>query len=75
MVLGADAQTLSWSYVLVDFPRLKKSETPAARAIAAAQFPTVAEDTGGVVKGCAGSTRGGFPCGDRGTAPGARAVA
>jgi beta-lactamase superfamily II metal-dependent hydrolase len=37
LVLGADAQTLSWSYVLVDFPFLRKSETPAAKAIAAAQ--------------------------------------
>jgi hypothetical protein len=37
LVLGADAQTLSWSYVLVDFPYLRKSETAAAEAIAAAQ--------------------------------------
>ena len=36
LILGADAQTLSWSYVLTDFPYLRKSDTPAARAIAAA---------------------------------------
>jgi beta-lactamase superfamily II metal-dependent hydrolase len=37
LVLGADAQTLSWAYVLVDFPFLRQSDTPAAKAIAAAQ--------------------------------------
>jgi beta-lactamase superfamily II metal-dependent hydrolase len=37
LVLGADAQTTSWAYVLGDFPFLHKSETPAAKAIAAAQ--------------------------------------
>jgi competence protein ComEC len=37
LVLGADAQTVSWSYVMVEFPFLRKSETPAAKAIAAAQ--------------------------------------
>jgi beta-lactamase superfamily II metal-dependent hydrolase len=37
LILGGDAQTLSWAYVLADFPFLRKSETPAARAIAAAQ--------------------------------------
>jgi len=37
LVLGADAQTTSWSYVLGDFPFLFKSDTPAAKAIAAAQ--------------------------------------
>jgi beta-lactamase superfamily II metal-dependent hydrolase len=37
LILGADAQTLSWAYVLADFPFLRKSETPAAKAIAAAQ--------------------------------------
>jgi ribonuclease BN (tRNA processing enzyme) len=36
LVLGADAQTLSWSYVLTDFPFLRRSDTPAAKAIAAA---------------------------------------
>ena len=36
VVLGGDAQTLSWSYVLTDFPFLMKSNSPAARAIAAA---------------------------------------
>jgi hypothetical protein len=36
LILGADAQTLSWSYVLTDFPSLKQSDTPAAKAIAAA---------------------------------------
>ncbi len=40
LVLGADAQTLSWSYVLVDFPLLFKSGTPAAKAIGAAQADT-----------------------------------
>ena len=37
LVLGADAQTTSWAFALVDFPFLRKSDTPAARAIAAAQ--------------------------------------
>jgi hypothetical protein len=37
LVLGADAQTTSWAFVLGDFPFLFKSETPAAKAIAAAQ--------------------------------------
>jgi len=37
LVLGADAQTTSWAYVLADFPFLRKSDTPAAKAIAAAQ--------------------------------------
>lgn len=36
LILGADAQTLSWSYVLTDFPFLKHSDTPAAKAISAA---------------------------------------
>jgi hypothetical protein len=37
LILGADAQTISWSYVVSDFPFLRGSETPAAKAIAAAQ--------------------------------------
>jgi beta-lactamase superfamily II metal-dependent hydrolase len=37
LILGGDAQTLSWAYALADFPFLRKSDTPAARAIAAAQ--------------------------------------
>lgn len=37
LVMGADAQTTSWAFVLMDFPFLRKSETPAAKAIAAAQ--------------------------------------
>ncbi len=37
LILGADAQTTSWAYVLGDFPFLHRSETPAAKAIAAAQ--------------------------------------
>jgi ribonuclease BN (tRNA processing enzyme) len=37
MVLGADAQTTSWAFVLEDFPFLHRSETPAAKVIAAAQ--------------------------------------
>jgi competence protein ComEC len=37
LILGADAQTTSWAYVLGDFPFLHKSGTPAAKAIAAAQ--------------------------------------
>jgi hypothetical protein len=36
VVLGADAQTLSWSYVLADFPYLAKSTTPVAQALKAA---------------------------------------
>jgi beta-lactamase superfamily II metal-dependent hydrolase len=36
VVLGGDAQTLSWSYVLTDFPFLMKSNSPSAAAIAAA---------------------------------------
>jgi hypothetical protein len=36
LILGADAQTLSWSYVLTDFPYLPKSSTSAAKAIKAA---------------------------------------
>jgi beta-lactamase superfamily II metal-dependent hydrolase len=36
MVLGADAQTLSWSYVAVDFPQLHTSHSAAAKAIKAA---------------------------------------
>ncbi len=36
LVLGGDAQTVSWSFVLTDFPYLRKSDTPAAKAIAAA---------------------------------------
>jgi len=36
LVLGADAQTLSWSYLLTDFPELPRSDTAAARAIKAA---------------------------------------
>jgi beta-lactamase superfamily II metal-dependent hydrolase len=36
LILGADAQTLSWSYVMVDFPYLPASNTEAAKAIAAA---------------------------------------
>lgn len=36
LVLGGDAQTLSWSYVLTDFPQLHASHSGAARAIAAA---------------------------------------
>lgn len=36
LVLGGDAQTLSWSHVMVDFPYLPSSDTEAARAIAAA---------------------------------------
>jgi hypothetical protein len=37
VVLGGDAQTESWSHTLADFPRLRKSESPAAKAIGAAQ--------------------------------------
>lgn len=36
VVLGGDAQTLSWSYVLTDFPYLMKSNSASAEAIAAA---------------------------------------
>jgi hypothetical protein len=36
LVLGADAQTLSWSYVLADFPYLAASSSEAAKAIKAA---------------------------------------
>ncbi len=36
LILGGDAQTLSWSYVMVDFPYLPASKTEAARAIAGA---------------------------------------
>ena len=36
MVLGGDAQTLSWSYVLTDFPFLMKSNSASSAAIAAA---------------------------------------
>jgi hypothetical protein len=33
LMLGADAQTLSWSYLLTDFPYLADSSTAAAKAI------------------------------------------
>jgi hypothetical protein len=33
LVLGADAQTLSWSYVFADFPFLKASDSAIAKAI------------------------------------------
>ena len=36
LVLGGDAQTLSWSYVLTDFPFLVKSNSASSAAIAAA---------------------------------------
>jgi beta-lactamase superfamily II metal-dependent hydrolase len=36
LILGADAQTLSWSYVLTDFPQLHTDENAAAKAIQAA---------------------------------------
>jgi hypothetical protein len=36
LILGADAQTLSWSYVLTDFPYLAASTSEAAKAIKAA---------------------------------------
>lgn len=36
LILGADAQTLSWSHVLTDFPYLQGSDSEAARAIRAA---------------------------------------
>lgn len=37
LILGADAQTLSWSYVLTDFPNIPASDSAAARALRAAQ--------------------------------------
>ena len=37
LILGADAQTLSWSYVLTDFPNIPASQSAAAKAIRAAQ--------------------------------------
>jgi beta-lactamase superfamily II metal-dependent hydrolase len=37
LILGGDAQSLSWAYAVADFPVLRKSDTPAAKAIAAAQ--------------------------------------
>jgi beta-lactamase superfamily II metal-dependent hydrolase len=36
LVLGADAQTLSWSYLLTDFPQLADSTSAAAKALKAA---------------------------------------
>jgi hypothetical protein len=36
LMLGADSQTLSWSYLLTDFPYLPSSSTAAAKAIKAA---------------------------------------
>lgn len=36
LILGADAQTLSWSYVLTDFPELHAHANAAAKAIRAA---------------------------------------
>lgn len=36
LMLGADAQTLSWSYLLTDFPYLPGSKSAAAKAIEAA---------------------------------------
>lgn len=36
LVLGADAQTLSWSYVLTDFPELVESKSAVAKALKAA---------------------------------------
>jgi hypothetical protein len=36
LILGADAQTLSWSYVLVDFPYLAQSKSDVAKALKAA---------------------------------------
>jgi hypothetical protein len=36
LLLGADSQTLSWSYLLTDFPHLPNSETATAKAIKAA---------------------------------------
>ena len=36
LMLGADAQTLSWSYVFTDFPYLPSSDSAAAKALKAA---------------------------------------
>ncbi len=36
LILGADAQTLSWSYVFTDFPYLEASDSAAAKALNAA---------------------------------------
>jgi hypothetical protein len=36
LILGADAQTLSWSFVLTDFPQMHPSDSAAAKAIGAA---------------------------------------
>jgi beta-lactamase superfamily II metal-dependent hydrolase len=36
LILGGDAQTLSWSFVATDFPYLAASSSPQAKAIAAA---------------------------------------
>jgi competence protein ComEC len=36
LILGADAQTRSWSQVLVDFPQLSAQNTPVTRALRAA---------------------------------------
>lgn len=36
LILGADAQTLSWSFVLTDFPQLHTDDNAAAKAIRAA---------------------------------------
>jgi hypothetical protein len=33
LLLGADAQTLSWAYVFTDYPQLMPSESPAAKAL------------------------------------------
>ncbi|TCO50361.1 beta-lactamase superfamily II metal-dependent hydrolase [Kribbella antiqua] len=33
LLLGADAQTVSWAHVLADFPELKPEQTPAAEAL------------------------------------------
>lgn len=38
-LLGADAQTMSWSQILVDFPQLLPSSSAAAKAIGAAKKP------------------------------------
>ncbi len=38
-LLGADAQTMSWSQILVDFPQLLPSQSIAAKAIGAAKSP------------------------------------
>lgn len=37
LVLGADAQTLSWSYTLTDFPMLQKSSSETAKKLDAAK--------------------------------------